>query len=312
MADDAAVTDTVAVIGTGAVGTAVARRLLEDGRDVVVWNRTPQRTEDPVGRGARPARSVAEAVAGSGLALLTLPDPRTALDCLASLSGDLGGRTLAALGTADPDGARRLAVRAAEVGAHFLQVGLQGAAADIGTEAVTLLVSGSPAAVERHGATLGVLGRTRHAGETAEAAAAWDLALLGVWYDAQLGVLRALDAAREAGVDLDAFAATVVTQLGHVVAGVPGTVAELRQDRFPPGPADLGQHLDVVRRLVDLRAGRPLGDGGLTAVGATLADLVAEGRAGEGLTAVAGVGQRSRRGGIRVSTAVPSGPGSTR
>lgn len=287
MADDAAV-ETVAVIGTGAVGTAVARRLLATGHRVLVWNRTPERAADLLGAGARGAGSVAEAVAGSGLALLALPGPEAALDCLASLPGDLGGRTLAAVGTASPEGARRLAGRAEELGADLLQLGLQGAAADIGTEAVTVLAGGPPAAFDRHRATLGSLGRTRFVGATAEAAAVWDLALLGLWYDAQLGLLRALDAAREAGVDLDAFGETAGTQLGHVVTGVPGTLAELREGRFPAGPADLRQHLDVVRRSVALRAGRPLGDGGLGAVADRLAALVADGRGSEGLTAVAG------------------------
>ncbi|MGY1602423.1 hypothetical protein [Geodermatophilus sp. SYSU D00815] len=44
----------------------------------------------------------------------------------------------------------------------------------------------------------------------------------------------------------------------------------------------------MLRRLVDLRAGRPLGDGGLAAVASTVEALVADGRGGEGLSATVG------------------------
>ncbi len=55
----------VAVVGTGAIGRAVARRLLAAGRNVVVWNRTEDRAAELVGAGATPARSVGDAVSSS-------------------------------------------------------------------------------------------------------------------------------------------------------------------------------------------------------------------------------------------------------
>jgi hypothetical protein len=108
-----------------------------------------------------------------------------------------------------------------------------------------------------------------------------------VWYDAQLGLLRALDTAGAAGIDLPAFASTASTQLGHVVAGVSATVAEVQQATYPPGPADLTEHATVVRHLIGLRAGGKLGDGGLPEVAARIEQLIATGRGGEGLTATA-------------------------
>jgi 3-hydroxyisobutyrate dehydrogenase-like beta-hydroxyacid dehydrogenase len=158
----------------------------------------------------------------------------------------------------------------------------------IGTATAPIVYSGSRSAFERHRATLGLLSEPRFVGETPEAAAVWDLAIFGVWYDAQLGLLRALDAAREAGIDLTAFARTASTQFGHVVTGASATVSELRQAAYPPGPADLTEHLTVIRHLIDQRAGRPLGDGGLPEVAARIAALIADGRGGEGLTATAG------------------------
>jgi hypothetical protein len=93
---------------------------------------------------------------------------------------------------------------------------------------------------------------------------------------------------REAGIDVAEFAETAGTQLGHVVTAVPVTASEILDGIYPPGPADLTEHLTVVRHLVELRAGRRLGDGGLPDVAARIEKLIADGRGGEGLTATVG------------------------
>ena len=43
----------VAVLGTGLLGTAIATRLLEQGLNVNVWNRDPSRVSPLVERGAK-------------------------------------------------------------------------------------------------------------------------------------------------------------------------------------------------------------------------------------------------------------------
>jgi hypothetical protein len=73
-----------------------------------------------------------------------------------------------------------------------------------------------------------------------------------------------------------------------VVTAVSATVSEMQQATYPPGPADLTEHLTVVRHLIELRAGRRLGDGGLPELAARIEALIADGRGGEGLTATVG------------------------
>ncbi|GAA2588782.1 NAD(P)-binding domain-containing protein [Actinomadura fulvescens] len=278
----------VAVIGTGAIGGAVARRLLAEGHHVVVWNRTASRSADLVNAGARPAGSIGEAASSAELILLTLTDYAAVRQCLAQLDGDLSGRTIVVMCTGTADEARQAARQVAALGAHYLDAGVQASPEMIGTEAATILYSGSRPAFERHHAILGLLSEPRFVGETPEAAAIWDLALFGVWYDAQLGLLRALDTVREADIDVAEFARTAATQLGHVVTAVPATVSELREADYPAGPANLAEHLTVVRHLIGLRAGRRLGDGGLPPVAARIEELIADGRGDEGLTAAIG------------------------
>jgi 6-phosphogluconate dehydrogenase len=58
------------MIGLGRMGMNMARRLLRGGHEVVAYNRTPRKTEELTGEGARPAYSLREAVE-------KLPAPRT-------------------------------------------------------------------------------------------------------------------------------------------------------------------------------------------------------------------------------------------
>ncbi|GAA3124465.1 NAD(P)-binding domain-containing protein [Planomonospora alba] len=278
----------VAVVGTGAIGGAVARRLLAGGCEVAVWNRTASRSARLVDEGALPAASIGDAVAAGDLVLLTLTDHAAVRQCLAALDTDLSGRTVVAMCTGTPDDARSAARRVAALGAHYLDAGVQASPETIGAGAATILYSGHRPAFEEHAATLRLLGGPRFVGEAPEAAAVWDLALFGVWYDAQLGLLRALETVREAGVDVAGFARTAGVQLGHVVAGVPGTVSELLEADYPAGPARLTEHLAVVRRLIGLRSGLRLGDGGLPEAAARIEELIADGRGDEGLTATIG------------------------
>jgi len=278
----------VAVIGTGAIGSAVARRLLAAGHEVVVWNRTASRTAALVDAGALPAGSVREAVRSSELILLTLTDYSSVQQCLAQLDPDLTDRTVVVLCTGTASDARLAAERVTNLGGRYLDVGVQTPPEMIGTDAATLLYSGSRPAFERHLTTLELLSRPRFVGEAPEAAATWDLVLFGLWYDAQLGLLRALDTVRGAGIDVTEFADMAGTQLGHVVTALPATVAELLSADYPPGPADLTEHATVLRHLIELRAGQQLGDGGMAEVAARIDALIADGRGGEGLTATIG------------------------
>ncbi len=277
---------TVAVIGTGAIGGAVVRLLLGGGYDVTVWNRTASRAAGLVDAGAVRAGSVQEAVSSSSLVLLTLTDYQAVRQCLDR--ADLSGQAVVGMYTGTATDARQAAELVSGRGGRYVDAGVQASPEALGTDTATILYSGSRSAFDQHRAVFDLLSTPRFVGERPEAAAIWDLALFGLWYDAQLGLLRALDTVRAAGIDLAEFAETAGTQLNHVVTAVPATVTELRDGKYPAGPANLGEHLTVVRHLIGQRAGRALGDGGLPQVAARIEALIADGHEDEGLTATAG------------------------
>jgi len=64
----------IAFFGTGLMGTGFVHHLIENGHEVVVWNRTASRADAAVGYGAKLAASAAEAVAGASSVHLSLAD----------------------------------------------------------------------------------------------------------------------------------------------------------------------------------------------------------------------------------------------
>jgi 3-hydroxyisobutyrate dehydrogenase-like beta-hydroxyacid dehydrogenase len=103
---------TVAVLGLGAMGGRIARRLVQTGHEVVVWNRTAARTAPLVELGARAADSPAEATRAAQVVLTMVADPEALIavtegtDGVASASGR--GTTVIEMSTVGPAAIGRL------------------------------------------------------------------------------------------------------------------------------------------------------------------------------------------------------------
>jgi len=65
----------IAFLGLGQMGTPMATRLLQAGHELTVWNRTPDRAKPLAARGAKVARSPAEAGTGAAFAITMLATP---------------------------------------------------------------------------------------------------------------------------------------------------------------------------------------------------------------------------------------------
>ncbi|MDA8268766.1 MAG: NAD(P)-binding domain-containing protein [Actinomycetota bacterium] len=139
----------VSVLGTGRMGTAVARRLLDQGHQVTVWNRTAERTAGAVEAGATAAGNAAEAVAGADVTIMSLADDHAVLALVhdtvaAALTAD---GVLVDSSTVAPRTSRDVATA---VGAErFVAAPILGAPNAVEDGAAVLLVGGPPATVER-------------------------------------------------------------------------------------------------------------------------------------------------------------------
>src|SRR6516162_6077670 len=96
----------IAVIGLGAMGSRIARRLLDAGHAVTVWNRTRAKADPLAARGARAAASPAEASSQAEIVITMVADP-VALQAVTDgpegiLAGISGRATLIEMSTVGP------------------------------------------------------------------------------------------------------------------------------------------------------------------------------------------------------------------
>jgi len=110
----------IAIAGTGRMGTAFAKRLIEAGHHITVWNRTAARTEPAVKAGATLAHDLAD-LAKADVILLSLTDAAAVNDVVTGLiAAGLSGKLVIDLSTLLPDETRAIAARVVEAGGEFV------------------------------------------------------------------------------------------------------------------------------------------------------------------------------------------------
>jgi 3-hydroxyisobutyrate dehydrogenase len=113
----------IRVCGTGTMGTAIAKRLMDQGHDISVWNRSAERAAPLVEKGASQSESLPALVAESEAVIVMVYDD-DAVEAVYSgqngiLSADLDGKPIILMSTTSPAVARKIAESVtANGGAH--------------------------------------------------------------------------------------------------------------------------------------------------------------------------------------------------
>ncbi|WP_369181081.1 NAD(P)-dependent oxidoreductase [Streptomyces mutabilis] len=193
----------VTVLGLGPMGRALAAAFLDAGLRTTVWNRTPGRDTDLVARGAVPASSAEEAVAAAPLTVVCVVnyDASDAVLRRDVVTAALKGRTVVNLSADTPARARDTAEWADRHGIRYLDGAIMTPTPTIGTDDAVFLHSGPEELYREHRPVLAALGGTHtHLGEDTGRAAAYDIALLDIFWTAMAGYVHALTVARAEGV----------------------------------------------------------------------------------------------------------------
>ncbi|WP_326586995.1 NAD(P)-dependent oxidoreductase [Streptomyces sp. NBC_01294] len=194
---------TVTVLGLGPMGRSLAGAFLDAGLRTAVWNRTPGRDRELIARGAVSARSAEEAAASSRLTVVCVVN-YDAVDAVlrrTAVTDALKGRTVVNLTADTPDRARDAAAWAAEHGIRYLDGAIMTPTTTIGTPAAVFIHSGPEDLYHEHRPVLEALGGTHtHLGEEIGRAAAYDIALLDIFWTAMTGYAHAVAVARAEGV----------------------------------------------------------------------------------------------------------------
>jgi 3-hydroxyisobutyrate dehydrogenase-like beta-hydroxyacid dehydrogenase len=207
---------TVAVVGMGRMGGAMARTLDRAGFVVRVWNRTSSRAHEVVvGTRAEVAASPAEACEGAGVVISSLADDAAVLDTYLGpagiASGVRDGQIVLEMSTIAPVTVHRLAPLIEAAGAALLDAPVSGSvpAADRGE--LIVMAGGDPAALDRARRVLDALAsKVFHVGGSG-AGATVKLAVNALVHAIDVGLSEALVLAERAGVEravaYDVFAA---------------------------------------------------------------------------------------------------------
>lgn len=163
---------TVAVLGTGIMGSGMARSLLRAGIQVRAWNRTQDRARPLAGAGATVTDTAEDAVRGADVVLTVLNDGRSVAETLtAATPGLRPGQIWLQSSTVGPDVTTDLAHRAAGLGLVYLDSPVAGTKQPAEQGKLTVFVSGPSSARAVVGPVLDAIGqRTLWLGEDPGAA----------------------------------------------------------------------------------------------------------------------------------------------
>ncbi|MEU9580130.1 NAD(P)-dependent oxidoreductase [Streptomyces chilikensis] len=230
-------TRTVAVLGTGIMGAAMARNIARAGHPLRVWNRSREKAEPLAAEGARVAATPAEAVEGADVVVTMLYDGPAVLEVMRRAAPALRpGTAWAQSTTAGLQALPELAGLAEEHGQVFFDAPVLGTRQPAEEGTLTVLAAGPPDHRELVAPVFDAVGgRTVWAGEDGARGDATRLKLVAnSWVLAVTGAAgEALALARGLGVEPGAFL--------DVIAGGPLDMGYLRakaglilEDRLTP------------------------------------------------------------------------------
>lgn len=223
---------TVGFVGLGSMGSAMVGRLLDEGHDVVVWNRTKDAVAPLVARGAREASDVGEVLdTGRVLSILAHDAAFRAVFTPEVLGAAPAGCVHANLATVSVDGAAEFAAAHRDAGVGYVAAPVIGRPPVAAAGKLNIVVAGSEADRDALADPLGALAaRVWPVG--AEPAAA-NTAKIGINYliiHALQALAESITLVERSGIDAAAFVELANNSLfpGPVYGGYGAAIAESR------------------------------------------------------------------------------------
>jgi L-threonate 2-dehydrogenase len=160
----------VGVIGAGLMGTAVARRLVSAGFEVLAYDVDAAKRAAIANAGARPEATASAVIADCEITVIcvlntdqveaVIEGPGGGVDTLAQ--GATGGRTFVVTSTCDPDRLAALAKRVAPAGARIVEFPVSGTSLQVARGEGVGLAGGDRAIIERAAPVLDAIVPRRH------------------------------------------------------------------------------------------------------------------------------------------------------
>ncbi len=243
---------TVAVIGTGRMGGAMAATLSRAGFDLVLWNRNEKKAvELAKSLSATVASSAAEAAMTAEITLTSLSDDAAVKAVFLGPNGVVAGIKSGSIAletsTIDPETVREVGRAVDETGAGFLDCPVSGSVATVEAGALTIMVGGDSGLLEKVTPVLEALANSvAHVGGRGSGAAT-KLAVNALVHGLNVALSEALVLAEKAGVDRS-------TAYGVFASGAGGApFVQYKRDAYEnPEAAPVAFSLDLVAKDLEL------------------------------------------------------------
>ncbi len=198
----------VTVVGLGAMGSALAGALIEAGRKVTVWNRSPDKAQPLVDRGAQAAATLAGALTASPRTIICVMNYGVTNNLFsdADAADAVQGRNVVQLGTSSPQESQDAEQMFTDLGAGYLDGTIMCWPGNIGTPEGRIAVGGASEVYADLEADLNALaGDLRNMGPKVRAAAALELAFLARLMGVIFGSIHGALALEAEGVPVSEF-----------------------------------------------------------------------------------------------------------
>lgn len=242
----------VTVIGLGSMGTALANAFLDKGHPTTVWNRSPEKGDELVAKGAVLATTVPEAVSASTLIVVCVLDYQAMHDVLESSGAPTAGKVIVNLTSGTPTEARETGQWAVDESIDYLDGAIMAIPPMIGGEE-TLIFFGGPEQVYReHEQTLTTIaGAATYLGEDCGLPSLYDVALLGFMWTTWSGFMHALALVGTEKVPAAELLPYAQTWLQYVISPEFEGIAKQADDGiYPDDGSSLGMQVVAIQHLL--------------------------------------------------------------
>lgn len=265
------------------MGRSLAAAFHAAGHPTTVWNRTPGKAGELVAAGVTEASTAAEAAAASRLVIVCVLDYAAVHAIVEPAAEALEGRLLVNLTAGAPDSARQSADWAAGHGIDYLEGAIMTPNTTIGTSAASVLYSGPRELYDEQRPTLAAIGGAAvHLGADPGRAAAYEVALLDLFWTSMTGLVHAFALARAEGIaasDLAPYAGGIAQLLPAIADDL---AADLAAGVFPGADSTIASAAAGMDHIIHVTEHHEIDAGLVRAARAVAQRAIDAGRGGEG------------------------------
>ncbi|GGX19932.1 NAD(P)-dependent oxidoreductase [Streptomyces lomondensis] len=246
----------VTVLGLGSMGSALAAALLDRGHPTTVWNRSPDKAQPLVERGACAAATPEAAIAAAPLVIACVLDYEALRTVVDPAAAALKGRTLVNLTSGSPEQAREAVAWAGSHGADYLDGAIMTTPPGVGDPAMMFLYSGSQELFETHRPILAALGDPLYLGADPGLASLYDAALLGLMWSTMTGWLHGTALVGAEGTAATDFTPVAIRWLTAVAGFLTTYAPQVDAGRYPGDDATVDVQIAAIGHLIHAAAAR--------------------------------------------------------